>query len=184
MFLETTDTVQVGERIYKYRNDFRLYIAAQRVLGSPNIFDADKLEVVCDILFFDHVPVEERQDVILAFLKVYCDSKASGQKCFDIEQDAGMVYAGFMQAYGIDLDTEEMTIERFLALLNSLPSDTRLAEVIRIRTMPIPKRTKDNGAQIDAILKAKHKVALKGTGSIAEGFKAFGAMVRSMAHGR
>ena len=184
MFLESHDSVQVKDNEYKFRNDFQLYIKVQKILNSPLIFDDDKLEVICDILFCEPVPKEYRGEALLTFLKLFVKGKSSGAKCFDIEQDADLVYSGFMQAYGIDLDTAELRIEQFVALLNGLPPTARLCEVIKIRTMPIPRATKNNASQISAILKAKSEVAIKGTKTTEEQFKAFGQMIRSMAHGR
>lgn len=184
MFLEYHDSIQIKGKEYRFRNDFRLYIKVQRILNSPMIFDEDKLEVICEILFYEPVPVEQRGEALITFLKQFANGKSSGSKCFDIDQDAKLVYSAFMQAYRIDLDKAEMSIEQFIALLNGLPSTARLCEVIKIRTMPIPKATKNNASQISAILKAKSEVALKGTKTTEEQFKAFGQMIRSMAHGR
>lgn len=184
MFLEHHDSIQVEGNEYRFRNDFRLYIKVQKILNSPLIFDDDKLEVICNILFYEPIPESQRGEALLTFLKLFVKGNSSGAKCFDMEQDAGLVYSGFMQAYGIDLDKAEMGIEQFIALLNGLPSSARLCEVIKIRTMPIPKATKNNASQISAILKAKRDVAIKGNKTTEEQFKAFGQMIRSMAHGR
>lgn len=184
MFLEFHDSIQVKGKEYRFRNDFQIYIKIQKILSSPLVFDEDKLEVICDILFYEPVPIEERGEALITFLKIFAPTKSSKEKCFDIEQDANLVYSGFMQSYGIDLNTATLSIEQFIALLNGLPPTARLCEVIKIRTMPIPKATKNNAPQISAILKAKSEVALKNDKTVEEQFKAFGQMIRSMAHGR
>ena len=44
---------------------------------------------------------------------------------FDFEGDADLIYAGFIQQYGIDLQTEEMHWWKFMILLENLGGDTR-----------------------------------------------------------
>lgn len=53
---------------------------------------------------------------------------------FDFEKDAELIYAGFQQQYGIDLQTAEMHWWRFMILLENLGEGTRLSKVIEYRT--------------------------------------------------
>lgn len=53
---------------------------------------------------------------------------------FDFEKDAELIYAGFQQQYGIDLQTTEMHWWRFMILLENLGEGTRLSKVIEYRT--------------------------------------------------
>ncbi|PKY89699.1 hypothetical protein CYJ57_03035 [Falseniella ignava] len=63
-------------------------------------------------------------------------SEEDDQPLYDISQDGEYIYSSFMQAYGIDLFDEQnkMHWHKFNALLSGLPSDTKFAEVIRIRS--------------------------------------------------
>ena len=88
-----------------------------------------------------------------------------------------------MQTYGIDLNKAEMSIEEFLALLKGLPEGTKFAEVVRIRTMPVPTATKFNASERSAIMKAKASVALKGRSDIGAGLRSLAEMMRVW-HGR
>lgn len=53
---------------------------------------------------------------------------------FDFEKDAELIYAGFQQQYGIDLQTTEMHWWKFMILLENLGEGTRLSKVIEYRT--------------------------------------------------
>lgn len=55
---------------------------------------------------------------------------------FSLKHDGDYIYSSFSQAYQIDLiDVQgELHWQKFFALLNGLPSDTKFAEVIRIRS--------------------------------------------------
>ena len=59
---------------------------------------------------------------------------------FDFEKDAELIYAGFVQQYGIDLQTENMHWWKFMILLENLGSDTRLNRVIEYRTIDTANR--------------------------------------------
>ena len=54
---------------------------------------------------------------------------------FDFETDADLIYAGFMQQYGIDLQREDMHWWKFMILLENLGTDTRLQKVMEYRTI-------------------------------------------------
>ena len=100
----------------------------------------------------------------------------SDKKVFDFVQDAELIYAAFMQTYHIDLIDTPLHWWKFGALLSGLPSDTRFAEVVQIRTMEIPKPTKYNHEERMRIIRLKHDYALKQTAeerekNLQEGFR-------------
>lgn len=73
--------------------------------------------------------------------------KEDENRVFDVSQDADYIYASFMQAYGIDLHEEQgkMHWYKFKALLNGLPHNCALKEIIRIRTW---KPSKHDSAEV------------------------------------
>lgn len=58
-----------------------------------------------------------------------------GKAKISIEQDAELIYASFKQAYNINLFEEHGKLHwhEFRALLNGLPSNTSIQEIVRIR---------------------------------------------------
>ena len=84
-------------------------------------------------------------------------------KTMDFEQDAALIYAAFLQTYGIDLYAvrNQMDWRIFVALLKGIPENTELSRTIKIRGMKVPERTKDNSEYVDSIIKAKRAVALE-----------------------
>lgn len=98
--------------------------------------------------------------------------KTSGNegKVFDFEQDAGFIYASFLQAYGIDLIEQQGKLpwQKFLALFQGLPEDTKIREVMGIRGRKLPKPTKYNGEEIKALREAKRFYALEVSAEEAE----------------
>src|SRR5690625_1261930 len=62
--------------------------------------------------------------------------KEEKERVIGLDQDANYRYASFMQAYGINLIEQQgkMHWKQFLELLDGLPSNTRMKEIIKIRT--------------------------------------------------
>lgn len=54
---------------------------------------------------------------------------------FDFNEDADLIYAGFLQQYGIDLQKEDMHWWKFMILLENLGSETRLQKIMEYRTI-------------------------------------------------
>lgn len=184
MLLEYHDHIVLDGEQIRIINSHKKYIVALKVLRSTEIFDEDKVETVLPLLFEDptEIPIGREQDALVAFFDLFSDKKKSEKTApsFDIVQDCDFVFSGFMQTYGIDLDEKDMKIEKFIALLKGLPSDTRLAEIIKIRTMPIPQKTKYNAQQIADIMKAKNEFALE-KNSFAKSIGSFGKMIKEWA---
>lgn len=84
-------------------------------------------------------------------------------KTVDFAQDADMIYSAFLQSYGIDLIEQRGKLHwfKFLALFSSLPSNTKMADVIKIRSTPIPAPTKHNQSEIQNLIKLKNTYALQ-----------------------
>lgn len=110
-------------------------------------------------------------------------------KSFDFEQDASFIYASFLQCYGIDLMGKDRNLHwwKFIALFSGLTDDTRIMQVISIRTKPMPKATKYNAEERRQLARLKAIYRLKVTETerekqLAEGYikmaKALEGMIR------
>lgn len=62
--------------------------------------------------------------------------KKKEKKLIDLGEDAEYIYASFMQAYGIDLFEEQTKMHwfKFKGLLNGLPENTIMKQIIQIRS--------------------------------------------------
>ena len=87
--------------------------------------------------------------------------KEETERITDFEQDADLIRAAFMQAYGIDLFTEKVHWFKFSCLLSGLPSGCRYSEILNIRSRPIPTATKWNADERNWLIKAKSEYAIK-----------------------
>lgn len=69
--------------------------------------------------------------------------KAAGinnNKPFDFKEDADLIYAGFIQQYGIDLQKTDMHWWKFMILLENLGAETRFSKVMEYRTRDISSK--------------------------------------------
>lgn len=84
------------------------------------------------------------------------------ERYYDFTIDSELIYASFMQAYGIELFDMHDKLEwrRFLALLSGLPQDTTFMEVVGYRSMKIPKKDESSEEYIKHVKKMKKKYKL------------------------
>ncbi|MDL2293212.1 bacteriophage Gp15 family protein [Ruminococcaceae bacterium OttesenSCG-928-D13] len=114
-------------------------------------------------LFFLKWPqrIELMQAIIQNFINIKAKKSNDPRKSMDFAQDSPYIYASFRQAYGIDLHKEKLDWREFMALLQSMPEKTKIREIIRIRTEPLPEPTKHNSKQIARMIEAKAYWALE-----------------------
>lgn len=158
LYSRLPDRIEVDGRKYRLKPSF------DRVLETFDVFtrdwpDADKIDYACWLLIRGR-PRNKVTALNAAYDALIEPKKADGPKTFDFVQDAPLIYAAFMQAYGIDLFQQRIHWWRFINLLNALPSDTRFVEVVSIRAKPLPKPTKHNQNEIENLLRAKAKYGL------------------------
>lgn len=132
------------------------------VFPSELLTDWEKMEITVKAL--SDAPV--CQDVYeLILLELFPDKKKveDKPKVMDFEEDAGLIYAGFLQTYGINLYEERnrMDWREFIVLVRGLPEGTEFSRVVKIRSMKVPERTQNNSEYVDSIIEAKRAVALK-----------------------
>ncbi len=93
-------------------------------------------------------------------------AQSSGPRALDFDLDAAYIFASFRQAYGVDLLKERgrLSWNQFLALFDGLPENTKIRQVMDIRTRELPVPTKYNQKEIGALRRLKACYALPGAG--------------------
>lgn len=131
--------------------DFRNMIRFSLILQDAHLSAAEK--TCCGLQqLFGELPPGDTNHAVELLLWFYHGGKtpedggeASGQgrrpeRAYDFAQDAGHIYAAFLQAYHVDLlEVGFLHWWAFLALLDDLPEDTALAKIIQWRTMDLAK---------------------------------------------
>lgn len=134
--------------------------------------DVEKVEIgfdlICSVKNKKKLSLEIKVKIVKYIFDNYVnigkDRKTeSDKKVFDFNQDSEYIYASFMSEYNIDLidQVDKLDWRKFIMLFNGLSDESKIKQVIKIRSMPVPKATKHNGEQIRAIMEAKTYYALE-----------------------
>ena len=118
----------------------KVYYGLYTLLGTELDLEQDEQVKVFKILIETFVHAEEKKEAIVDLegnIMPTVDQKPS----YDLKHDATYIYTSFRQAYGINLLAERGQLDwrEFKLLLRDLPEDTKLKQVIDIRTRPYPK---------------------------------------------
>ncbi|HGD0712330.1 TPA: Gp15 family bacteriophage protein [Streptococcus agalactiae] len=126
---------------------YKPYLAIQMFtcVDFTEALTPEQATAIFKLIFEEHIriiPVKDNAPVLdLAGnpfkSKIRSQSQSEdGERLFSLKYDAEYIYSSFMQAYGIDLIDAQNTLhwKKFNALLNGLPSDTKFAEVLKIRS--------------------------------------------------
>lgn len=90
------------------------------------------------------------------------EKQQKGPPVLDFDHDAEYIYSSFMLDYGIDLVDMQGKLhwKKFISLFRGLSEQTKIREVMRIRSMDIPKFNGRNGKTIREIQELKSYYAL------------------------
>lgn len=168
------DTLQYGEVTFHLTLTFDRVLKAYEVLANDVFDNVEKVFVLWQLFVrnYDEVSVtlEHKNYFVREIFKQHLESeedavKGDGEKPqFDLQKDAGYIYASFLYDYNIDLFEQhgKMHWKKFLALMNGLSDDSKFKEVIGIRGAKIPAPNKHNNEERDRIIKLKRIYALEG----------------------
>lgn len=150
----------VEYKFFPYYN--RVLTLLTEVFPSEELTDAQKIYLTVTSVS-DAPPSQGTFELIVHELFPPKKKHTDDTKTMDFEQDAALIYAAFLQTYGIDLYAvrNQMDWRIFVALLKGIPENTELSRTIKIRGMKVPERTKENSEYVDSIIKAKRAVALE-----------------------
>lgn len=132
------DTIAAADgRTWRVRTSFRAWLRFGRVLAEVGVADPSVLADpaggtawVPGAVEFYRSPVETPRPV----------GRADPARSVDLLLDGDYIVGSFQSAYGIDLTRGDMHWHRFLALLRSLPGDSKLAQIGGYRTWREDKR--------------------------------------------
>ena len=120
--------------------DFRNMIRFELILQDESLSEAEKARFGL-MQLFGELPPGGAQRGIELLMWFYLGGKAPEdqadgkvrrpERAYDFEKDAGRIYAAFLQAYGLSLTTVDfLHWWEFLALLEGLPEDTAMSQVM------------------------------------------------------
>ena len=122
------NAIEVCGQVFLLNTDFRPWLQYPGILG-------DNLQK----LFTDHAPPLLTREVLEQLDRFYMPpaelprGSSAGVPLVDWDLDADLIYAAFMQAYGIDLIEADMHWHKFLALFSALPEETLMVKIMSYR---------------------------------------------------
>ena len=158
-------SVEHQGQVYELDLSYGAFFAVADILEDDRLMYGQKISTALDIFVIGEHP--DDPELLKAIYELLKDDrpKHTGPVYMDIEQDWAFICAGFQQTYGIDLYADKsIHILRWQALLQGLPKDTKLMDIIGIRAAEIPEPNKHNAKQIAELTRLKAQYALKGTG--------------------
>lgn len=120
------------------QTDFKTWLKVSKLMETETIINV--LPQILRLVFFELPP--KLEGAIYAILDFYLgvSSKnvsqgqgSTNKALFNFDYDAELIYAAFMQQYGIDLCESTMHWWKFRALVNGLAEDTHFSKVIQCR---------------------------------------------------
>lgn len=163
------DRVVYNGREYLLDLSFRKVLAVGDLMEDDCIIDEAKIDIALNLLVRVKHPSDP--DLLMAVIDLIKPDKPpkKRQKVIDLKKDWQYIYAGFQQAYGINLFRDDLHYLEFIALLNGLPSNTRMSQIIDIRTKPIPQTTKYNQDEVARLIQLKAEFSLAEPGDFQKG---------------
>ena len=141
------DHLVVSGKKCKIKTDFKTWLKFSEII-SGNEAETEKTLEILTLIFVELPP--NLHDAFVAMGEFYVGEQRKGKggegkskAVYDFEFDAGLIYAAFLQQYGIDLCETDMHWWKFRALFNGLSEDTRMAQVMQYRSVDLSK-IKDN----------------------------------------
>ena len=176
------DSVTVNGKKYKCDFDFRNVLKMLDVMQRDDIYPTarDYLCVRC-IVRSRRITDATAVYSALGDLLFQKTPDTDGKRVTSFEQDSGMIRAAFRQVYGIDLYRDKLTWFEFTDYLHNLPEGNRYADVLGIRSRPLPAPTKYNAKEREWLMQAKQRFALHLTE--AEAARKYDADVSKIFHG-
>ena len=183
------DGVQVGGRFFRMDFDFRNVLRMMDELARDDVLpEAREFRALRCIM--KHPP-KKTGPVLAAVKKVLfpeTGQSAKRDKITDFVQDADLIRAAFLQAFGINLYTDRLHWLAFSGLLACIPEGSRYSEILGIRTRPMPPATKWNAEERRWLAKAKAEHAVRLTDreradKMADGLRSVALSLLTLAEG-
>lgn len=181
LYAKTNDVITIDKKDYKIDFSFNRVLANMDLSHNEKI--SDKIKIKYCLMNYLNLSKQEmkelswnvnKQELILTSIteKLFGKSKESSndqstknedKSAYSFTEDADFIYASFMKDYGINLieQRNKMHWNEFKALFVSLSQDTKIADIMRIRSWKPSKE--DSKERIADMRKLQNIYALDST---------------------
>lgn len=139
-FSALPESVFVEGKDYEINTDFRIWTQICDFMESDADYDEKILKLLC-YGYSKELPPHLDTAVLALFDFMALGKKGRGSfrepsdRVMDFSQDEGLIYAAFLQQYGVDLYSENLHWWSFINLLNGLGEDTTFMKIVGYRSI-------------------------------------------------
>lgn len=142
------ESIEIDGAHYSIRSDFRVWVQISLLLDSDEEADPLALLQLC----YPKLPhnLEKAFEGLIWFAGAGAVSpetkespalpKQAAEQGFSFAEDYVSIYAGFLEAYRIDLFREQLHWWAFRFLMDALPENTLFKRIVQIRTVKITSK--------------------------------------------
>ena len=138
------DFLVIREKKCRIKTDFKTWLKFSEIISEGESVEK-KIPKILSLIFYELPP--NLNDAFIAMMEFYSREKkgrgksgeSKNKAVFDFEYDADLIYAAFLQQYGIDLSDSDMHWWKFRALFNGLSEDTHFTKVVQYRGIDLSK---------------------------------------------
>lgn len=135
------EAILIGDTEYQINTDFRVWIEISEILSDTALSDRDKILCLLMKGYKDKIPpdINDAVDGLLLFMS---KNKKTGKteksaSVISFSEDEGVIYASFLQQYGIDLFEENLHWWKFVMLLSALDEKTSFMRIVGYRSVKL-----------------------------------------------
>ena len=156
LYEKIPDHVEVNGKRIRVDLDFRNVLKMIDIIGRDDLLpDAREwlaMKCIC------RRPVKGMMPEIMKMLFPKAEAR---ERITDFEQDADLIRAAFMQAYGINLFRDKLNWFEFSCLLSCIPEGSKYSDILSIRARPMPEANQYNQKERQWLAEAKAQFGLK-----------------------
>ncbi len=142
-FCSLPQSVVIENKAYEINTDFRIWAEICDYMESEKFSYEEKiLKLLCDAYTKELPPyLDSAVNALFDFMAQGKKGGGSegGARILDFSKDEGIIYASFMQQYGIDLYKADLHWWSFINLLNALDENTAFMKIVGYRGMNCEK---------------------------------------------
>ena len=170
---EFDDSFKLDGKVYHVNLAFDNVLLLFEMFDDGSILDNEKILLTLEMLIveYEQLQFESAEQVIMLYkylMKEFLGydtahkPDAEKEKTYDFQKDAELIFASFFSAYNMDLIEQKGKLhwKKFITMLKHLDEKTAFKNVVKIRTMKIPKVTEHNKDDIAELRKAKEFYSL------------------------
>lgn len=155
------EAIEIAGKVYPINSDHRTSILFELAVRDHDLTDEQKVQAALD-LYYDTIP-EDIDQALRGILWFHSsgkseetketeegenyeseDNNAPKKEIYSLDHDSEYIFSSFLLAYNIDLTEETLHWWKFMALFNTLPEDTIIKQIIKIRTTEVtPNMSKE-----------------------------------------